>query len=57
MDIKTTFTTDKDQAVLEEAIREKKASVEEYNEILADAALLNSTRSVLEKQKKIYKTL
>lgn len=51
MDIKTAFTNDTDEAVLEEAIRGEKASVEEYNEILAKTSLPNSTRAVLEKQR------
>lgn len=51
MDIKTAFTTDTDEAVLEEAIRGEKASVEEYNEILAETSLPNSTRAILEKQR------
>lgn len=51
MDIKAAFTNDTDEAVLEEAIRGEKASVEEYNEILAETSLPNSTRSVLEKQR------
>lgn len=51
MDIKTAFTNDTDEAVLEEAIRGEKASVEEYNEILAETSLPNSTRAVLEKQR------
>lgn len=51
MDIKTVFTNDTDEAVLEEAIRGEKASVEEYNEILAETSLPNSTRAILEKQR------
>lgn len=51
MDIKSAFTSDTDEAVLEEAIRGEKASVEEYNEILAETSLPNSTRAILEKQR------
>ncbi len=51
MDIKAAFTTDNDEAVLEEAIRGEKASVETYNEVLAETSLPNSTRSLLEKQR------
>lgn len=51
MDVKSALTSDTDEAVLEEAIRGEKASVEEYNEILAETSLPNSTRVLLEKQR------
>ncbi len=51
MDVKTAFSTDDDESTLEEAIRGEKASVEAYNEVLAETTLPNSTRSLLEKQR------
>lgn len=39
MDIKNFFSGNSDEAMLEEAIRGDKASVEEYEEVLKDAAL------------------
>ena len=51
MDVKTAFSTDDDESTLEEAIRGEKASVEAYNEVLAETSLPSSTRSVLEKQR------
>lgn len=51
MDIKAAFTTDNDEAVLEEAIRGEKASVETYNEVLAETTLPSSTRTILEQQR------
>ncbi|NIJ45232.1 uncharacterized protein (TIGR02284 family) [Wenyingzhuangia heitensis] len=51
MDLKSILSVNNDEAVLEEAIRGEKASVEEYNEVLSETALPKSTKSVLETQK------
>lgn len=51
MDVKAAFSTDDDESTLEEAIRGEKASVEEYNEVLNETSLPNSTRAILEKQR------
>lgn len=47
MNIKSTFTSDNEEAMLEEAIRGEKAAVEEYNEVLTETTLPASTRSLL----------
>jgi len=51
MNLKTTFSSDKEEAVLEEAIRGEKASVEEYNEVLKDTNIPTSTETILRKQR------
>ncbi|MBA6152635.1 ferritin-like domain-containing protein [Gelidibacter maritimus] len=51
MEVKSWFSTDDDEAMLEEAIRGEKASVDEYNEVLKETALPTSTQQVLERQK------
>jgi uncharacterized protein (TIGR02284 family) len=51
MNLKSTFTSDKDEAVLEEAIRGEKAAVEEYNQVLSETELAPSTRTVIENQR------
>lgn len=47
MNIKSTFTSDNEEAMLEEAIRGEKAAVEEYNEVLTETRLPASTRNLL----------
>ncbi len=51
MNLKTSLSSDKEEAVLEEAIRGEKASVEEYNEVLKDTNLPASTGNILTKQR------
>ena len=51
MEVKSWFSTDDDEAMLEEAIRGEKASVDEYNDVLKETALPTSTQHVLERQK------
>lgn len=51
MNLKTSFTSDKEEAVLEEAIRGEKASVEEYNEVLKDTNIPPTTETILRKQR------
>ncbi|ARN78339.1 hypothetical protein BST97_10255 [Nonlabens spongiae] len=51
MNIKSTFSTDNEESVLEEAIRGEKAAVEEYNEVINDSTLPASTRNVLTKHR------
>ncbi len=51
MNLKASLSGDKDEAVLEEAIRGEKAAVEEYEEILKDSEIPASTGNVLMKQK------
>lgn len=51
MDTKALFSTDNDEAMLEEAIRGEKASLDEYREVLAETSLPSSTRNLLTVQK------
>lgn len=51
MNIKSTFSNDNEESILEEAIRGEKAAVEEYNEIINDTTLPPSTKSVLTKHR------
>ncbi len=47
MNIKSTFTSDNEEAMLEEAIRGEKQAVEEYNSVLTETTLPASTKSLL----------
>ncbi|MDN3617876.1 PA2169 family four-helix-bundle protein [Polaribacter undariae] len=51
MDIKSAFATNNEGAMLEEAIRGEKASVEEYQNIINETDLPLSTKTILESQK------
>ena len=51
INLKTSLSGDKDEAVLEEAIRGEKASVEEYEEVLNESEIPASTANILMKQK------
>ncbi|MEO8774393.1 MAG: PA2169 family four-helix-bundle protein [Gelidibacter sp.] len=51
MEVKSWFSADEDEAMLEEAIRGEKASVDEYKNVLNDTALPGSTQQLLETQK------
>ncbi|MGJ8591895.1 MAG: ferritin-like domain-containing protein [Aquaticitalea sp.] len=51
MSLKTTFTSNDEEAVLEEAIRGEKESVEVYNEIIKEPNLLPTIDSLLIKHK------
>ncbi len=51
MNLKASLSGDKDEAVLEEAIRGEKAAVEEYEDILKDSGIPASTANILLKQK------
>jgi uncharacterized protein (TIGR02284 family) len=58
MEVKSWFSADDDESMLEEAIRGEKASVEEYHEVLQETTLPASTKEVLLNQKnKIEKGL
>ncbi|GAA0752181.1 hypothetical protein GCM10009433_03030 [Psychroflexus lacisalsi] len=48
MNLKSTFASNSDQAILEEAIRGEKKALEDYNEILKEADLPAFTKAVLE---------
>ena len=51
MNLKSVFSKNDDEAILEEAIKGEKASLDEYNEILKDNTLPPSIDSILLKQK------
>jgi len=51
MDVKAMFSSDSEEAMLEEAIRGEKAAVEEYNDVLKETTLPSSTELLLKKQK------
>lgn len=50
MEVKTWFSADTDEAMLEEAIRGEKAAVAEYKEVLGDVTLPPSTSALLTMQ-------
>ncbi|MEN8816966.1 MAG: PA2169 family four-helix-bundle protein [Nonlabens sp.] len=51
MNIKSTFTSDNEEAILEEAVRGEKTAVEEYNSIISETTLPPSTKNVLTKHR------
>ena len=51
MEVKSWFSADNDEAMLEEAIRGEKASVEEYTDVLNETTLPASTKDILQTQK------
>lgn len=51
MNLKASLSNDKDESVLEEAIRGEKAAVEEYEDILKESEIPASTGNILMKQK------
>ena len=51
MSLKSLFSSNNEEAILEEAIRGEEASLEEYNEILKDRTLPPTIDSLLTKQK------
>lgn len=51
MDVKALFSADNDEAMLEEAIRGEKASVEEYEEVLNHTDLPVNIATILRQQK------
>ena len=50
IDIKTAFTGNDDEAVLEECIRGDKAAVEEYQEVLDNETYLHEAKSIVRSQ-------
>ncbi|MDT0688016.1 ferritin-like domain-containing protein [Autumnicola psychrophila] len=51
MNLKASLSSDKEEAVLEEAVRGEKAAVEDYEDILKDPDIPASTGNILLKQK------
>ncbi|WP_031426627.1 ferritin-like domain-containing protein [Flavimarina sp. Hel_I_48] len=53
MDLKSAFSSDKEEAILEEAIRGEKAAIEDYDEIINDKEVPPSTSELLIKQRNL----
>jgi len=51
MDLKSKFSDDNDEALLEEAVRGEEKALEEYNDILDQMVLAPSTEQMLKKQR------
>lgn len=51
MDVKSLFSADDEESMLNEAIRGEKAAIEEYDEVLSETSLPMSTKSILQSQK------
>lgn len=51
MDIKTAFSSDKDEAVLEECIRGEKEALEEYDELLKESVLSSESHNLINSQR------
>lgn len=51
MDVKSWFSSDNDESMLEEAIRGEKAAVDEYHDVLQETTLPSSTKDMLVSQK------
>ncbi len=51
MNLKSTFTSDNEESILEEAIRGEKTAVEEYNTVISETTLPPSTKNVLTKHR------
>ncbi len=47
MDIKTTFTSNDEEAILKEITKGEKAAVEDYNEVINDTTLPPTTKKIL----------
>ncbi|WP_299130646.1 PA2169 family four-helix-bundle protein [uncultured Winogradskyella sp.] len=50
MDVKSLFSSDNAESMLEEAIRGEKSALKTYNEVLNETSLPSSTRSLLSNQ-------
>ncbi|NHF61019.1 PA2169 family four-helix-bundle protein [Flavobacteriaceae bacterium TP-CH-4] len=51
MDLKSFFSSDNAEAMLEEAMRGEKAAIEEYNDVLSETTLPPSTSQLLTRQR------
>tara|TARA_R110002049_G_scaffold90303_2_gene226511 strand:- start:666 stop:1115 length:450 start_codon:yes stop_codon:yes gene_type:complete len=51
MDTKALFSTDNEESMLEEAIRGEKSAISEYDEVISESTLPQSTKSILISQK------
>ena len=51
MDIKSMFSFDDEESMLEEAIRGEKVAIEEYEDVIKETSLPSQTKALLEAQK------
>ncbi|MFS4417745.1 ferritin-like domain-containing protein [Maribacter sp. 2307ULW6-5] len=51
MDVKSFFTADDDEAMLEEAVRGDKAAVEEYNDVLTETMVPQRLKEIIREQR------
>ncbi|MAZ26641.1 MAG: hypothetical protein CL868_06125 [Cytophagaceae bacterium] len=51
MDLKSAFSSDKEESILEEAVRGEKAAIEDYNKIIAKNDLPPSTENLIIRQR------
>ncbi len=51
MDLKSLFSSDNEEAMLEEAIKGEKKAIEAYDEVLTETSLPSSTQALLEQQR------
>ncbi len=51
MDLKSLFSSDDEEAMLEEAIKGEKKAIEAYDEVLKETSLPNSTQALLQQQR------
>lgn len=56
MDVKTLFTSDNEEAVLEEVQKGEKAALNDYNDILKDNQLPPTTSNILTRQRNVIKS-
>ena len=56
MDIKSTFTSNDEEAILNEVQTGEKAAVEEYDDIINDTTLPPTTKKILTEQRESVKT-
>ncbi|RFN59415.1 ferritin-like domain-containing protein [Marixanthomonas ophiurae] len=56
MDIKSTFTSNDEQAILEEVKTGEEAAIEEYNEVINDTTLPPTTQKILTQQRNNVQT-
>jgi len=51
MDVKAFFSSDNDEAMLEESVRGDKSAIEEYNEILGDSMVPQRIKEIIREQR------
>lgn len=53
MDVKAFFSSDNDEAMLEEAVRGDKSAIDEYNEVLAEVHVPGRVKEILREQRDV----